>query len=275
MNRVLILAPLFTVAFAAATTASTALSITTPDVTDPSLARVTPTLADAFGREPGVHIQRGMRDLVHHTLGRAERWLNEIADTNGIPIPDLTVLRVEPIANETSSGFGWREDPIRKHRKFHNGSDFRGKHGTPVVAAGDGVISFCGPQNGYGNVVYVDHGGGVITRYAHLRRIETKKYAAVTAGQRIGQVGSTGRATGPHLHFEVRLDGRAVDPVTAMTVAQLTRESPSAGRIAAYVLSSEVQSAKVSDQDPPKGHKKPSTSRPERRGHVKRVRPLS
>ena len=139
-----------------------------------------------------------------------------------------------------------------------------------MLAAGDGVVVFAGRQGGYGNVVYVDHGGGVVTRYAHLRRIETKKDASVTAGERIGQVGSTGRATGPHLHFEVRLDGRAVDPVTAMTVAELERADPRAGQLAAFALSPEIQAA-VARRRSDRKQAAATRSRPERKGRVKRA----
>jgi murein DD-endopeptidase MepM/ murein hydrolase activator NlpD len=185
--------------------------------------------------------------------------------------PDLTALRVEPVANAATSGFGWREDPITKHRKFHSGADIRGKHGTPIAVAGDGVVIFAGVKGGYGNVIFVDHGDGIVTRYAHLRKIEIKLDAVVTAGQRIGQVGSTGRTTGPHLHFEVRIAGRPVDPVTAMLVAQLERESPVVGRLAAQVLAPEYQSDKDSDVDPPK-QPKPANKKPR---PVRVAKPLS
>jgi len=219
----------------------------------------------------------GMRDLLH---GASER-LAGFAANAGVRIPDLTVLTAQPVAPSLStwatSGFGWREDPIRRHKKFHRGDDIRAKSGTPVLSAGDGIVMFAGRQGGYGNVIYVDHGGGVVTRYGHLRRIEAKKDSVITAGQRIGQVGSTGRATGPHLHFEVRLDGRAVDPSTALSVAELTRENPAAGQVAAFALSPEMQEQSESDLDPPRENKlaKAKGLRPERTGRTKRVRPLS
>ena len=219
----------------------------------------------------------GVRDLFHRASGQ----LAAFAQTAGYRIPDLTVLAAQPVAPSQStwatSGFGWREDPIRKRKKFHRGDDIRAKSGTPVFAAGDGVVVLAGRQGGYGNVIYVDHGGGVVTRYGHLRRIETTLGSALRAGQQIGQVGSTGRATGPHLHFEVRLDGRAVDPSTAMTVAELERESPAAGQVAAFALSPEMQEAFESPFDPPRESKrvKAKSSRPERTGRTKRVRPLS
>jgi murein DD-endopeptidase MepM/ murein hydrolase activator NlpD len=222
-----------------------------------------------------IRVRLGIRDLMHAATER----LASFADASGFRIPDLTVLSAQPVAPSQStwatSGFGWREDPIRKRAKFHRGDDIRAKSGTPVFAAGDGVVVFAGRQGGYGNVIYVDHGGGVVTRYGHLRRIEAKKDAAITAGQQIGQVGSTGRATGPHLHFEVRLDGRAVDPSTALTIAELERQAPGAGHLASFALAPEMQERAESDLDPPKDRKKSKGARPERPGRTKRVRPIS
>ena len=209
-----------------------------------------------------------LRDMLHDTTDR----LAKLAVNAGVTIPDLTVLTTDPVANTESSGFGWRDDPFRHDRRYHRGTDFHAEAGTPVLAAGDGVVVFAGRQSGYGNVIYVDHGGGVVTRYAHLRRIEAHKDTAVTAGERIGQVGSTGRATGPHLHFEIRLDGRAVDPVTAMTVAELERQQPEAGKLAAFALVPEIQS-QVRDATEA-GARHPSRTRPERRGRVKRAQVL-
>jgi murein DD-endopeptidase MepM/ murein hydrolase activator NlpD len=209
-----------------------------------------------------------LRDMLKDTTDR----LAKLAVNAGVTIPDLTVLTTDPVANTESSGFGWRDDPFRHDRRYHRGADFHAKAGTPVLAAGDGVVVFAGRQSGYGNVIYVDHGGGVVTRYAHLRRIETTKNSAVTAGERIGQVGSTGRATGPHLHFEIRLDGRAVDPVTAMTVADLERQEPEAGRLAAFALVPEIQSQVRDATEPPGTHAK--DTRPERKGRVKRAQVL-
>jgi murein DD-endopeptidase MepM/ murein hydrolase activator NlpD len=191
-------------------------------------------------------------------------------------IPDVSVLTTEPVANTESSGFGWRDDPIRHRAKFHSGTDFRGKHGTPVVAAGPGRVVFAGRRGGYGNLIEIDHGGGVLTRYAHLRRMEVKVDAVVVAGEQIGQVGSTGRTTGPHLHFEVRLADSPVDPVTAMSVAELVRTEPAMGRIAAFALVPEVQSELASKVDPPK-QRRPAKkdARPDRVGRVRVAKPLS
>lgn len=188
--------------------------------------------------------------------------------------PDLTPLMASPVPGVESSGFGWRRDPIRRHAKFHKGTDFRADRGTPVYAAGAGLVAFTGRQHGYGNIIYVDHGGGVVTRYAHLHRIEVRPGDPVDAGARIGQVGSTGRTTGPHLHFEVRLDGRAVDPTLAMHVAALQRTDPQAARVAAFGLSAETQAGRVDRHDPVRPRTAAAGKRPERRHAPARDRAL-
>ncbi|WP_428631154.1 M23 family metallopeptidase [Sphingopyxis sp.] len=111
-----------------------------------------------------------------------------------------------------SSGFGYRSDPFTGAGAMHSGLDFRGPIGTPILAAAPGRVSFVGQKSGYGNVVEVDHGQGILTRYAHLSGFTSTVGAQVAAGQQIAKMGSTGRSTGSHLHFEVRLNGVAVNP---------------------------------------------------------------
>jgi len=237
------------------------------------LARALDLVVPPTLREGIVRWELAARDRVHDL----EVQVASAIDHAGVGTPDLTVLSTEPVAHSESSGFGWRDDPIRHTRRFHSGTDFRGDPGTRVVAAGDGIVTFCGRMGGYGNMIVIDHGGGVVTRYAHLRRIETTKDTAVTAGDPIGQVGSTGRATGPHLHFEVRLDGAPVSPISAMTIAALQRESPLAGRLAALSLSPALQATATSEVDPPKQRSDPrdrTGHRPERSGRGKRQQVL-
>lgn len=226
--------------------------------------------------EQVVRWHHGLRDLLHDTTEQ----LAALANGSGIVIPNLTPLVLDPVANTESSGFGWRNDPFRHRARFHSGTDFRGKRGTPILASGDGVVAFTGRLGGYGRMISIDHGGGLVTRYAHLQRITTEEGLVVTAGQPIGTLGSTGRATGPHLHFEVRLDGRPVDPGMAMLIARLEREEPALGQIAAFALSPELQSELSSNIDPPRQRRRSTRkakqeSRPERRGRAKRVKPLS
>lgn len=193
------------------------------------------------------------------------------------PVPtrtdhDLRPLASSPVPGVESSGFGWRDDPFNSRRKFHKGTDFRAPRGTAVYAAGGGVVLFAGRMGGYGNAIFIDHGDGVVTRYGHLRVIGVTKGATVASGSKVGEVGSTGRATGPHLHFEVRLDGRAVNPKVAMTIANLQRTDPLAARTAAVALAPDVQAASI---DPhPRPGKRAKSARPERRGRGKRKQVL-
>ena len=111
-----------------------------------------------------------------------------------------------------TSGFGYRSDPIHGAAAMHAGLDFRGPIGSPIHAAADGRVSFVGIKEGYGKVVEITHGNGLMTRYAHMSAWRAKVGQTVDAGDIIGLIGNTGRSTGPHLHFEVRIHDRAVNP---------------------------------------------------------------
>ncbi|MEH3121830.1 MAG: M23 family metallopeptidase [Sphingomonas phyllosphaerae] len=115
-------------------------------------------------------------------------------------------------ADSISSGFGYRVDPFTHHGSFHPGLDFRGPPGAAIYAAARGLVSFVGQRAGYGNCVEVTHGPGLVTRYAHMSAFHSHVGQHVAAGQVIGAIGSTGRSTGPHLHFEVRINGRPTNP---------------------------------------------------------------
>jgi murein DD-endopeptidase MepM/ murein hydrolase activator NlpD len=111
-----------------------------------------------------------------------------------------------------SSGFGIRSDPFLGRPAMHTGLDFRASTGDPVRATAYGKVIAAGWQGGYGKMVEIDHGNTLSTRYGHLSEINVKVGDIVRIGQVIGAVGSTGRSTGPHLHYETRIDGDAVDP---------------------------------------------------------------
>ena len=111
-----------------------------------------------------------------------------------------------------SSGFGYRADPFTGRPEFHGGVDFNGPRGSDVVSVAGGVVSYAGKKPGYGNVVEIDHGNGYMTRYAHNDRNLVDVGTPVRAGETIAKMGSTGRATGVHVHFEVWLNGRLVNP---------------------------------------------------------------
>lgn len=111
-----------------------------------------------------------------------------------------------------SSSYGWRSNPVTRRYTMHEGLDFSAPRGTPVLAAAGGVVLEAKPESGYGNLVEIDHGGGLVTRYAHASELLVKQGDLVARGQMVARVGSSGRSTGPHLHFEVRLAGQPLDP---------------------------------------------------------------
>jgi murein DD-endopeptidase MepM/ murein hydrolase activator NlpD len=123
-------------------------------------------------------------------------------------IPQVVPASVESI----TSGFGYRRDPFNGQGAMHAGIDFKGAIGSPIFAAADGRVTFAGWKAGYGQAIEISHGNGMLTRYAHLSRIDVKVGQTIAAGATIGGLGNTGRSTGPHLHFEVRINDRAVNP---------------------------------------------------------------
>jgi murein DD-endopeptidase MepM/ murein hydrolase activator NlpD len=135
-----------------------------------------------------------------------------------------------PLTNteRISSPFGNRKDPFTGRLAFHPGVDFPNPNGTTVMAAGAGVVSFVGQISGYGNAIEIDHGGGLITRYGHLSSFIAQKGDKVVAGTPIARVGSTGRSTGPHLHFEFRRNDVAIDPMQFINVGKRLKRFTSA-----------------------------------------------
>lgn len=118
-----------------------------------------------------------------------------------------------PVVGELESGVGGRRNPFSgRGYEYHEGQDIDADYGSPVAVAASGKVLVAGWQRGYGNVVYVDHGSGLSTRYGHLSQVDVIVGQEVTVGQTIGRVGSTGRSTGPHLHYEVRINNQPVDP---------------------------------------------------------------
>jgi len=120
---------------------------------------------------------------------------------------------IRPVAGRISSGFGTRIHPISGKRKSHNGIDIAAGSGTPIKAAGSGKVITASYIRGYGNTIVIDHGGGISTLYGHCSRLYAKVGQSVKTGERIAAVGSTGYSTGPHLHFEVRVNGKPVNPI--------------------------------------------------------------
>jgi murein DD-endopeptidase MepM/ murein hydrolase activator NlpD len=158
-------------------------------------------------------------------VGIAQMLEKELQAVSGssLPITDRGMAPVLPLRKAhtayqsvvdgvQSSGFGARRDPISGEHKHHHGVDIAAERGEPVKAASAGTVIRAEASGNYGNLVVVDHGDGVETRYAHLEEIKVQPGDRLEAGQALGTVGDSGRATGTHLHFEVRKDGQAIDP---------------------------------------------------------------
>lgn len=137
------------------------------------------------------------------SLARMDALENGLAS-----IPQVSPAHVAYV----SSSFGYRSDPFTGGAAFHAGLDFPGPMGSAIFAAAKGVVSFVGQKQGYGNCIEISHGNGLMTRYAHLSGFRAQVGQDVTAGTVIGAMGSTGRSTGPHLHFEVRINDRPMNP---------------------------------------------------------------
>lgn len=149
-------------------------------------------------------------------IARAADGAGAMASVEPLPGPDTA----EPASSRNrkvgvSSGYGYRIHPIYRSVRFHSGIDLARPAGTRVLAATGGIVTRAGWAAGYGLLVTIDHGSGVETRYAHLASIAVGPGQRLGKGDLIGLVGSTGRSTGPHLHYEVRRNGRAVSPVPA------------------------------------------------------------
>lgn len=141
--------------------------------------------------------------------GEMEKVAGETVRSKSTAVPSLW-----PLQGRLTDGFGDRRNPFR-HRssEFHPGQDIAAPKGTPVSVTADGSVIFAGSKNGYGRMVIVDHGNNISTRYAHLSLVETTVGTSIRRGEEIGLVGSTGRATGSHLHYEVRVGQHAVNPL--------------------------------------------------------------
>lgn len=159
---------------------------------------------------PLIRLFTGRDDTVDPRFARLGASLERMAalEKGLARIPNTLPARLEYI----SSGFGYRSDPFTGGPAFHAGLDFRGPVGAPIYAAAAGTVSFAGIKQGYGRVVEISHGDGLMTRYAHMSRTGAAVGQKVGAGDTIGQIGSSGRSTGPHLHFEVRIHDRPVNP---------------------------------------------------------------
>lgn len=157
-------------------------------------------------------------DMLNRQLYIQSKSFDEVVDLcKGHDEMLKCIPAIQPVSNKdlkkTASGYGIRIDPIYKTTKFHAGMDFSASPGTPVYATGDGIVVKAGWETGYGNTIEVNHGFGYMTRYAHLSAYKVRRGQKVVRGEVIGAVGSTGKSTGPHLHYEVHVKGKVQNPV--------------------------------------------------------------
>ena len=157
---------------------------------------------------------------------RVQSAATDLSDLRGLS-DTVQILPLGRPAENTpeSSGFGVRLDPFTGQPAFHSGQDFAGAFLSPVEATAPGVVSFTGVRSGYGNTVEIDHGHGFKTRYAHLQSIFVTVGQPVALGQKLGAMGSTGRSTGPHLHYEVWVNGRAQNPMRFLKAGDYVQQT--------------------------------------------------
>ena len=172
--------------------------------------------ANPFGKG-GPFIDLG--DIPNGTLDgnfapRVESIKARLAEADALDSALTSVPLGHPVGVETyrTSSYGMRKDPFTRRPTFHQGLDFGGKRNTPIVAAADGKVILAGRNGGYGKSVEIDHGHGFVTRYGHLHKLNVKRGQIVKKGDKIGGMGSTGRSTATHLHYEVHFQGREYDP---------------------------------------------------------------
>lgn len=171
------------------------------NIPDAGLVKLLTQRLDLFERQ--LYAQSLSFDQLRETASAQKDKLAHVPSVIPINIKDFTM----------SSGYGVRRDPIYGSSKFHAGLDFAAKTGTPVFATADGIVTEAGRQSGYGNCIDISHGYNYLTRYAHLSEVLVKPGQEVKRGEMIGKVGSTGKSTGPHLHYEVRFKGEPQNPV--------------------------------------------------------------
>ncbi|OYY71055.1 MAG: hypothetical protein B7Y00_04680 [Sphingomonadales bacterium 17-56-6] len=146
--------------------------------------------------------------MLKWTMGSSSQWF----EASGVGESKGALSR--PVNGAVTSGFGGRRHPILGYMRMHSGLDFKASYGQPIFAVTDGVVAYAGRKGGYGNFVQLNHGGGLASGYGHMSRIAARPGSKVRRGQIIGYVGSTGLSTGPHLHYELYRNGRAVNPMS-------------------------------------------------------------
>lgn len=180
------------------------------------LSELSPPEAGIGGGDPGHPPDDLGEDLLGietelYQMGRGMDVLQKKLDEHRLLIS--TTPAISPVKGLLTSGFGYRADPFTGRRSFHSGIDIVAPRGQEIRATGDGLVTKAGRDLGLGNAVYVSHGFGIVTRYGHMSKINVDSGQRVQRGDVIGYVGSTGRATGNHVHYEVHVDGKANNPL--------------------------------------------------------------
>jgi murein DD-endopeptidase MepM/ murein hydrolase activator NlpD len=202
-------------------------------------AAVDPSASRAMDKLPAIVKSRAMgggsatplAPMLKSGLGSPDTVLGVLSDLLGVIGSRLDSVRdsverrhalaaatpsVWPVAGWLTSSYGSRTDPFTNDKDFHPGLDISADYGQPVVATGDATVVTAGPNGAYGNMVALDHGFGIVTKYGHLSRIAVMSEQRVKRGDIIGYVGSTGRSTGAHLHYEVWMNGKLTNPMTLL-----------------------------------------------------------
>jgi murein DD-endopeptidase MepM/ murein hydrolase activator NlpD len=194
-------------------------------VEDASRRLVEMSGADAVWQSSGTGGTGGpalpMNDIAINLIESKTGYVEKELQAYEVILRERSVIpSIWPVKGTLESGFGGRRNPFGgSSYEYHEGQDIDAAFGAPVNSAANGTVVFAGWQNGYGQVVYVDHGGGLSTRYGHLSKIEVAIGQTIARGEVLGLVGSSGRSTGPHLHYEVRMNNEPVDPIEYLPIA--------------------------------------------------------
>ncbi len=207
------------------------------------------TLSDALAQGGGI----GLAAMLERSLGGGDPGARQTGSSGSRPAPAATPVVAGPVTHAsrprtgspvplssplpgaaTSSPFGARKDPISGLRAPHEGLDLVAPGESPVVASAAGVVLSAGPKGGYGLAVEIDHGAGITTLYGHASQLLVQPGQRVERGEQVALLGDTGRSTGPHLHFEVRSHGRAVDPRRALNAYRSGADNPHGSEALAF-----------------------------------------
>ena len=200
-------------------------------LTTPAMANETAATTQITGAVDAAKAAPGTGDREFAELFASWRSMDKTGVAAPAPIPSISVPSRSPLDQAMlTSDYGMRTHPVLGGRRSHKGIDLAQPTGTPVYATADGIVSKAERFSSYGNYIQIEHGGEMQTRYAHLSGYAVASGEQVRKGQLIGFVGSTGRSTGPHLHYEVRVAGEAVDPTPYMVDTQIASVNPTLGQ---------------------------------------------